>query len=324
MLLLFPEQSLAVSRVTLGAQVLPFLFFGVVPNRTGRLRIAAGALLPTQRDQFFVVTIHAQISAVHGLALQPTPARFIAPARDATLRRNRRSLAIITSMAQTHPDFHVRIVPTRGRLRRPARPARLILKLRQLFIVALPAQTPSLNHFRPVPAPVRFPAFALRALLIRQRQRLHAITRLAYVRSWYHCVCVTKKKQTKSMCLRVRACDCGQYVYKTLSHSLSFQSAKARTRTYARIQNRERAYTLFFKLKRAIQILLAKKEKLVFSRNEFSTFTGEKNSPFDFLHRPPPALSASNVRLQFSFMHVLFASPVVVGWFVIFLSSVSS
>ena len=165
----FPQEPLPASRVTLGAQVLPFLFFRVVPNRTGRLRFTIATLLPTQRDQLLIVTIHAQMRAFHGLTLQPTPARLIAPARDATLRRNRRSLAIITSMAQTHPDFHVRVVPTRGRLRRIARPTRLILHLRQFFVIALSAQVPALYHLRPVPAPVGFAAVAHRALLIRQR-----------------------------------------------------------------------------------------------------------------------------------------------------------
>ena len=165
----FPQVPLPASRVTLGAQVLPFLFFRVVPNRTGRLRFTTATLLPTQRDQLLIVTIHAQMRAFHGLTLQPTPARLIAPARDATLRRNRRSLAIITSVAQTHPDFHVRVVPTRGRLRRIARPTRLILQLRQFFVIALSAQVPALYHLRPVPAPVGFAAVAHRALLIRQR-----------------------------------------------------------------------------------------------------------------------------------------------------------
>ena len=165
----FPQVPLPASRVTLGAQVLPFLFFRVVPNRTGRLRFTIATLLPTQRDQLIIVTIHAQMRAFHGLTLQPTPARLIAPARDATLRRNRRSLAIITSMAQTHPDFHVRVVPTRGRLRRIARPTHLILQLRQFFVIALSAQVTALYHLRPVPAPVGFAAVAHRALLIRQR-----------------------------------------------------------------------------------------------------------------------------------------------------------
>ena len=139
----FPQVPLPASRVTLGAQVLPFLFFRVVPNRTGRLRFTTATLLPTQRDQLLIVTIHAQMCAFHGLTLQPTPARLIAPARDATLLRNCRSLAIITSMAQTHPDFHVRVVPTRGRLSSHCTPHTSYLQLRQFFVIALSAQVPA-------------------------------------------------------------------------------------------------------------------------------------------------------------------------------------
>jgi len=128
------------------------------------------------------------------------------------------------------------------------------------------------------------------------------------------------------MCLRVRACDCGQYVYKTLSHSLSFQSAHAyvRTRVFKIEREHKLSLSLSLNLKERSSKYSSQKKKNVFSRKRNY---GEKNSPFDFLHRigfsfsflcPLPPLSASNVRLQFSFMHVLFASPVFVGWFVIF------
>ena len=120
----FPQVPLPASRVTLGAQVLPFLFFRVVPNRTGRLRFTTATLLPTQRDQLLIVTIHAQMRAFHGLTLQPTPARSIGGTRHAHLYGQHRPFAIVTSMAQIHSFFDVRAIPPRGGFLRSARGAR--------------------------------------------------------------------------------------------------------------------------------------------------------------------------------------------------------
>ena len=185
---LFICQFLPASRVTPCAQVFPALLFRVVPNRTGRFRFATGTLLPTQRDQLFIVTIHAQIPAIHCLTPQPTPGRLIASARDARVRRNRRAFAIVTSMAQTDSSFDAGVVPTRGRLLASTRTADFILEFRQFFVIALATQALALYHFRPVPAPVGFSAVAHRALFIRQHDLLGSVTRLTDIRALNDCL----------------------------------------------------------------------------------------------------------------------------------------
>ena len=180
---LFICQFLPASRVTPCAQVFPALLFRVVPNRTGRFRFATGTLLPTQRDQLFIVTIHAQIPVIHCLTPHPTPGRLIASARDARVRRNRRAFAIVTSMAQTDSSFDAGVVPTRGRLLASTRTADFILEFRQFFVIALATQALALYHFRPVPAPVGFSAVAHRALFIRQHDLLGSVTRLTDIRA---------------------------------------------------------------------------------------------------------------------------------------------
>ena len=51
-------------------------YFIIVPYRTRRLTATRSAVLPAQRHQFLIVTIHAQIPALDGFTPQPTPARF--------------------------------------------------------------------------------------------------------------------------------------------------------------------------------------------------------------------------------------------------------
>ena len=192
---LFICQFLPAFRVTPCAQVFPALLFRVVPNRTGRFRFATGTLLPTQRDQLFIVTIHAQIPAIHCFTPQPTPARLIASARDARVRRNRRAFAIVTSMAQTDSGFDAGVVPTRGRLLASTRTADFILEFRQFFVIALATQALALYHFRPVPAPVGRSAVAHRALFIRQHDLLGSVTRLTDIRALNDCVLFWKRER---------------------------------------------------------------------------------------------------------------------------------
>ena len=118
---LFICQFLPAFRVTPCAQVFPALLFRVVPNRTGRFRFATGTLLPTQRDQLFIVTIHAQIPALDGFTPQPTPARSIAVTHGAHFSAQRCSFSIVTSMAQIRSFLDVRAIPSPRTVIRRAR-----------------------------------------------------------------------------------------------------------------------------------------------------------------------------------------------------------
>lgn len=115
---------LPLPRVALCAQVFSSALFIIVPYRARRFTFARSAVLPTQRHQLFVITIHAQISALGGFTLQPTPARSIGGTRHAHFYAQHRPFAIVTSMAQIHSFFDVRAIPPRGGFLRSARGAR--------------------------------------------------------------------------------------------------------------------------------------------------------------------------------------------------------